>query len=267
MTVPERRWREAGATDLDREVPAELPVALSFNRTTHAVMMATPADLADFALGFALSEEILSAPSELRELDVVPLRTAPDAAPRGMECRMWISSDRMEGLDARRRHVAGPTGCGLCGLESLEAALRPVRRVPDGRRWDAERVREAMRSLSPAQALNRRTRAVHAAGFWCEEEGLVAVREDVGRHNALDKLHGALAGRRRTLADGILLLTSRVSVELVQKAALMGAPVLAAVSAPTALALDTARDANMTVVATAREDGFSVFTGRERIRT
>ncbi len=258
-------WRDGAFTAGTREVPEEMPVAISFNRTSHAVMMATPLDLEDFARGFSLSEEIVGSVAEIEDIETVLLRPEPGAPPRGIELRLWVAEAAMRTLDARRRHVAGPTGCGMCGLESLDAALRPPRPVPEGRRYTPDAVQAAMEALRPAQALNRRTHAVHAAGFWTERDGLVALREDVGRHNALDKLHGALAASGRTAADGIVVMTSRISVELVQKASIMGAPVLAAVSAPTALALRVAQQAGMTVVAVARADGFEVCAGGERL--
>ncbi len=258
-------WHRGAFAAGDREIPEELPVALSFNRMSHAVMMATPADLEDFALGFSLAEEIVASAAEIEEIEVMVLPAADGGPPRGIDLRLWVGEDRMRALDSRRRHVAGPTGCGLCGLESLEAALRPPRPVPEGRRFTPDAVQAAVASLRPAQVLNRRTRAVHAAGFWTEADGLVALREDVGRHNALDKLHGTLAGRGRDLSDGILVMTSRISVELVQKASIMGAPILAAVSAPTSLALRVAEQAGITLIAVAREDGFELCTGRQRI--
>ncbi len=258
-------WRDDAFAAGLRTVPVEMAVALSFNRLSHAVMMATPADLEDFALGFSLSEEVVGDPGEIEEIEVVELPDADGRVPRGIELRLWIGERGMRSLDARRRHVAGPTGCGLCGLESLDAALRPPRPVPAGRVFAAADIRRAVASLWPAQSLGRETRAVHAAGFWTPERGLVALREDVGRHNAFDKLHGALARARQPAADGVVVMTSRISVELVQKAATMGAPVLAAVSAPTTLALAVAEQAGMTLVAVAREDGFELCCGRQRI--
>ena len=274
-SVPRLAWRDGAFIPGDRVVPVEMALAISFNRQSHAVMMATPADLEDFALGFSLSEGIVEAAGEIEDAEVVELPDGEpdgepdgkphDGSPRGIELRLWIGEERMRSLDARRRHVAGPTGCGLCGLESLEAALRPPRPVPAGRMFQAAEIQRAVASLRPAQCLNHATRAVHAAGFWTPEHGLVALREDVGRHNALDKLHGALARCGRTASDGVVVVTSRISVELVQKAATMGAPVLAAVSAPTTLALAMAERAGMTLVAVAREDGFELCCGAGRI--
>jgi FdhD protein len=264
-TIGRLAWHRGAFTAGSREIPEELPVALSFNRVSHAVMMATPADLEDFARGFSLSEEIVASASEIEEIETVILPGADGGPPRGIDLRVWIAADRMDALDARRRHVAGPTGCGMCGLESLDAALRPPRSVPAGRRFTPDAVQDAVGSLRPAQHLNHRTRAVHAAGFWTEAGGLVALREDVGRHNALDKLHGALSGQGGCLSEGILLMTSRISVELVQKASIMGVSILAAVSAPTALALRVAEQAGITLIAVAREDGFEICTGAQRI--
>jgi FdhD protein len=161
--------------------------------------------------------------------------------------------------------LAGPSGCGLCGLDSLAAAVRPALPVSGGRVFTPVMVQAAMRSMPDAQVLNAATHAIHAAGFWTPESGLVALREDVGRHNALDKLGGVLARRGLTAGDGLVLLSSRVSVEMVQKAAAFGAPVLVAISAPTSLAIDVADRAGMTLIGIARADGFEVFTHGHRV--
>ena len=248
-------WRN-GFEPGGRWVPEEVAVALTYNRTTHAVMMATPHDLEDFAAGFSRAEGIIDRADQIEELEVVP-------APLGIELRMWIAPERMTALDRRRRHIAGPTGCGLCGMDSLADAMRAPPVVPPGPRWSAAQVADAVASLHTAQVLNHQTRAVHAAGFWRDE--LIAAREDVGRHNALDKLTGALLRRGEDPATGILLLTSRVSVELIQKAAGAGIGLLAAVSVPTALAIRVADAAGITLVAVARSDGFEVFTHPARV--
>jgi FdhD protein len=178
---------------------------------------------------------------------------------------MWIPETRMRPYSTRRRQLAGPTGCGLCGIESLNEASRPARPVAGGVHLSPEAISVAMAALAPAQMLNHETRAVHAAAFWQPGKGIVAVREDVGRHNALDKLVGSLARRQIDGACGIVLLTSRVSVELVQKTAILGASILVAVSAPTALAVRSAQACGMTLVAIAREQDFEIFSHPERI--
>lgn len=248
----------SGASDRERCIPEELPVALVYDGTTYAVMMASPSDLENFALGFSLAEGIVQAPEEIENLEVVEQAN-------GIELRMWLAPHRRRDLAERRRRMAGPTGCGLCGVESLEAALPACPRVAAALSVTAQDIAAALKSLEPAQSLNRQTRAVHGAAFWTPAQGLVALAEDVGRHNALDKLVGGLRRTRVDVAQGLVLLTSRVSVEMVQKAAVAGAPVLVAVSAPTALALRTADAAGITLIAVARADGFEIFTHRQRV--
>jgi FdhD protein len=253
-------WRRQGATDGKRIIPEETAVAFTYEGGSYAVMMATPQNLEDFALGFSFTEGLVTSPADVRQLEVIEHET-------GIELRLWLAEPRAAALSERRRHLAGPTGCGLCGIESLDEAVRPLRRVGDGGVFTPAEIMRALDALAPRQELNRQTRAVHAAAFWRPETGLVAVREDVGRHNALDKLGGALARDGIPGRGGMVLLTSRVSVEMVQKAAVMDVPVLVAVSAPTALAVRTAEGAGITLVAVARGDGFEIFTHRRRITT
>lgn len=241
-----------------RAVPEEVPVALTFNGTTHAVMMASPTDIADFALGFALTEGIVAGRSEILSLDVIVVED-------GIEARMWIAPEKMKHLSARRRALAGPTGCGLCGVESLAEAVKPAALVAAGTRFSAATVLEAMAALGPLQGLNHETRAVHAAAYYEPGRGILAVMEDVGRHNALDKLVGRAADAGFETGRGILLLTSRVSIEMVQKACVLGTGVIAAVSAPTSLAIRTAQAAGLTLCAIVRADGFEIFTHPGRI--
>jgi FdhD protein len=252
--------RAGGTIAGERAIPEETAIAITYDGSTQAVMMATPADLEDFAVGFSLTEGIVASPDDIRSLELVP-------SALGVETRMWLDPERGRPLGERRRSMAGPTGCGLCGIESLEQAMKPVAVVDaPGASVTAGQILSAMSALSAAQTLNREVRAVHAAGFWTAADGLVAVREDVGRHNALDKLVGALARRGIDPAAGVVLLTSRVSVELIQKTAALGAPILCAVSAPTALAVRMAEAAGITLVAIARDDGFEVFSRPERLR-
>lgn len=248
----------SGATAGERAIPEETPVAIVHNGSTYAVMMATPVDLEDFGYGFSLTEGVISSLSDVLSLETLEF-------PEGVEVRMWLDEERAGKMAARRRQIAGPTGCGLCGVESLELAVKPARGVSAGRSFSASQIAGAIASLPPAQALNRQTRAVHAAAYWEPGAGLVAVREDVGRHNALDKLVGHLVREGRDATRGVVLLTSRVSIEMVQKTAMLGAPVLVAVSAPTALALRTAEAAGITLAAIARDDGFEIFTHPQRI--
>ncbi len=257
-TVTRIAWRDGRPSEGPRIIPEETPVALTYNRSTHAVMLASPTDLEDFAVGFSLSEGIVHSAADIGELDVV---TVPD----GIELRMTLASERLDALTQRQRRLAGPSGCGLCGLDSLASAVRPAPAVPPGGIFSPETIGDAMASMPIAQRLNQQTRAIHAAAFWTPAAGLVALREDVGRHNALDKLAGALARQGIPASTGLLLLTSRVSVEMVQKAATLGAPVIVAVSAPTALAVRVAEQAGITLIGIARQDGFEIFTHPHRI--
>jgi FdhD protein len=259
-TVARQVWRKDGLSEGSRLVPEETALALTFNGGTYAVMMGTPKDLKDFAVGFSLSEGIVKSADEIDSFDIVELDD-------GIELRMWLESAKAEQISERRRQIAGPTGCGLCGIDSIAEAVRPAAIVAMGRSFAPSDILTAMASLAPLQAINLETRAVHAAAFWTPARGIVALREDVGRHNALDKLAGALARQNITASDGFILLTSRVSVEMVQKAAAIGAPLMVAVSAPTALAVRMADAAGITLAAIARADGFEVFTHPDRIRS
>ncbi|CAD7042494.1 sulfurtransferase FdhD [Pseudorhizobium endolithicum] len=244
-----------------RAVPEEVPIAFSYGGSTHAVMMGTPGDLVDFAVGFSLTEGIIETPEEIEGVEVV-------AGEKGLDVQISLQGDKEEALRRRRRSMAGPVGCGLCGLESLDQAMRPVPVLSEVRcDFEAGHVRAAVSALNQGQPLHAETHAVHGAGFFVPGKGLAAVREDVGRHNALDKLIGAVVRGRIDGASGAVVVTSRVSVEMVQKTAILGAPVLIAISAPTALALRTAEAAGMTIVALVRGEDFEVFTRNDRIKT
>ena len=257
-TVDRQVWRDGGSSYGTRTIPEETAIALTYNGGTYAVMMGTPQNLADFAIGFSLSEGIVQSPDDIRSLEIIDLDD-------GIELRMWLAQANADRLNERRRHIAGPTGCGICGIDSIAEAIRPAAIVAEGRSFSSREVMAAMQSIPPLQPINIETRAIHAAAFWMPGRGIVALREDVGRHNALDKLAGALARDKISAGEGIVLLTSRVSVEMVQKTAAMGAPVMVAVSAPTALAVRMAETAGITLAAIARSDGFEIFTHPGRI--
>jgi FdhD protein len=257
-TVGRLAWRDNRLADGTRAISEETALALTYNGGTYAVMMGTPQNLEDFAVGFSLSEGVVQSPEEISSLEIVDLED-------GIELRMWLADEKAAHLSERRRHIAGPTGCGLCGIDSIAEAVRPSAVVAKGRSFSPREVMAATASMPPLQPINIETRAVHAAAFWTPASGIVALREDVGRHNALDKLAGALAHANVVTSEGMVLLTSRVSVEMVQKTATIGASVLVAVSAPTALAVKMAEAAGITLVAVARADGFEVFTRPDRI--
>lgn len=240
-----------------RALPEEVAVALSFNGSTQAVMMATPADLEDFAYGFALTEG-LARPDEIESLDCVE-------TPRGVDLQIWVAPRAAARLAERRRSMMGPVGCGLCGIDSLDQAMRALPRLERGYTLAPAEVRAAMAALPRAQPLHDATHAVHAAGYW--NGGLQMLREDVGRHNALDKLAGALlrGGAPQGQRPGAVVLTSRVSIDMVQKVAMLGVSVLIAVSAPTAHAVALAEDCGLTLIALARPDRFEVFTHDSRL--
>ncbi|MBU2993063.1 formate dehydrogenase accessory sulfurtransferase FdhD [Octadecabacter sp. 1_MG-2023] len=235
-----------------RNLPEEVPVALVYNGTTQAVMMATPCDLEDFGRGFTRTEGW----GEVDSVEVV-------SHPNGIEVQMWLPEDQAETLATRRRAMAGPVGCGLCGIDSLDQAARAVPPVTADVPFTPQDIATAMKALRGGQDLHDTTRAVHGAGFYTSGQGLSLIREDVGRHNALDKLIGATVD----CSAGAVVLTSRVSVEMVQKTAMAGCAVIFAVSAPTTLAVETAQAANITLVALARDDGFEIFTHSHRIQT
>lgn len=249
---------EAKGTRMDT-VPEEVPVALSYNGISHAVMLASPADLEDFALGFSLSEGILAAPSELYDLEL-------EVDEKGVVVRMRIAEERFAALKGRRRALAGRTGCGLCGVESLDQVARALAPLPDGPVFPAAALQHALANLRGRQPLRDRTGGVHAAAWADADGGLLLVREDVGRHNALDKLIGALAGGGFDPRAGFALVTSRASFEMVQKAASAGIPLLAAVSAPTGYAIRLAGDVGLTLVGFVRADRHTIYAHPQRLK-
>jgi len=253
------RYTRGEATPAREPVADEAPVALTYNGISHAVMLATPADLEDFAVGFSLSEGIVRSFAEVQDVEVT-------SAPEGITVDVTIGNGPFAKLKDRRRTLAGRTGCGLCGTESLDQVLRPLQRVASSFVLDPDTLQTLARLLAQQQPLHARTGASHAAGWGRADGSLDLVREDVGRHNALDKLIGALARQRLDTSDGIAMLTSRASSEMVQKSATVGIPMLAAISAPTGLAVRIAEETGVTLVAWLRGERFSVYTHGGRIR-
>ena len=235
-------------------VAEETPVAMVYNGISHAVMMATPADLADFALGFSLTEGILASPAELFDMEI-------EQGADGVTIDMRIAGEPMARLKAQRRNMAGRTGCGLCGTESLAQAIRPIPVVGLCPAVTDDAIQHAVRGLKAHQPLQAETGATHAAA-WCDRDGnILATREDVGRHNALDKLVGHWLHQGGDFSQGFAVISSRASFEMVQKSAAVGIACLVAVSAPTALAIREARKAEMTLVGFARPGRHVVYCG------
>ena len=255
-------YRGGGFRAETRSVPAERAVAISVSGSTHAVMMATPSALEDLAIGLVLNERIVERLDEIERIEVVETEI-------GTDVQLWLTPERAKTYVARRRQMTGPVGCGLCGVESLELATRDLPKVAERSKPLAPQdITQAIDRMAGAQALSRLTRAVHAAAFHrrgAHGATMVVCREDVGRHNALDKVAGHLAREDVDAASGFLTFTSRVSVELIQKAAVMGCSLIAAVSAPTQLAISEATAAGVTLVAVTRGDEFEIFTHPERI--
>lgn len=251
---------EAGAVaQVEESLAEEVPVTLAFNMAPYAVMMATPADLEDFAVGFALTEGVVETVEAIEHVEV--LRYG-----RGIELQVDVPASVAAGLGTRSRRLAGRTGCGICGMEDVDRVLRELPSVRSNAVIDASAVTRAMQSLADRQPLNDATGAVHAAG-WARPDGtLVHVREDVGRHNALDKLVGALMSVREPAHEGFVVMTSRGSFELVQKAAVLGVPLLATVSAPTAMAVRVAERVGLTLAGFAREARLTVYSNAAFLR-
>lgn len=250
--VSVERYRD-GRRDIVSDVVAEeVPVALEYNGISHAVMMATPAYLEDFALGFSLTEGILADSSELYDCDIVP-------GEEGIQIQMTVASARFVALKEKRRNLTGRTGCGLCGAETLAQAIRHPPAVSSSAAFSAEAVYAALESMQQQQQLQQQTGATHAAA-WMDSDGQIRlVREDVGRHNALDKLIGALARDRQDFSHGAAMITSRASYEMVQKAATVGIGFIAAISAPTALAIRLAGETGVTLFGFVRRQGHVVY--------
>ena len=250
-------WRQQRVASTDDWVVDEVPVALVFNGISHAVMLASPLDLEDFALGFALTEGLLANRSELYGVEVAPVAN-------GIEVRLDVASACEFRMKERRRNLSGRTGCGLCGTESLDQVLRPMPVLSKLLSVAPSAVASALKRMAESQPLQRASGAAHAAA-WCDSDGQVRlVREDVGRHNALDKLIGALVRSQTPVADGFIAVTSRASVEMVQKTLMAGVSLLVAVSAPTALAVRVASENGLALAGFARGDDLVCYTDPAR---
>lgn len=241
-----RLTRSGDASRVDQALATEAPVALEFNGIGYAVLMATPADLIDLAFGFALAERLIDAAADIRDSEA-------QAIPSGWIVRVTLTPRVADRIHNRVRHRTSDSACGLCGVESLEQALRPLPRVPP---WtgDPAAMFTAAAALAAQQPLGQATRAVHGAARCAPDGTILAVREDVGRHNAFDKLIGAMLRTGEEWNGGFALLSSRCSYELVEKAALSGCPMLATISAPTDLAVRRAREAGLTLHVVVRAD-------------
>jgi len=252
------RWRDGALVHAIDQVAEEVPVAMVYNGISHAVMLATPASLESFGLGFSLSEGILHDRSELYDIEVVQRKD-------GIELQMRISQQRFAELKQRRRNLTGRTGCGLCGTESLQQVRRQLTPVKSGQVFSPKVIHTALEQLPQRQSLQALTGAVHAAA-WAMADGTIAhLEEDLGRHNALDKLIGTLAMKNVDRTAGFALVTSRASYEMVQKAATLGIPMLVAVSAPTGLAIELAQQAGLTLAGFARGGNHVIYTHTHRL--
>lgn len=253
-----QRHRGGVTSRVSDAVAEELPVALIYNDRPHAVMMATPVDLEDFALGFSLSEGIIADANEFGSARI-------DPALAGIEIHISIPDERAAVLEQRVRQLTGRTGCGLCGAQTLDAAVRHPAAVKEPATFTEIALLRAISELQTRQTINIATGATHAAA-WVLPNGFVdVVREDVGRHNALDKLIGTMMRNGADVQQGFMLVTSRGSYEMVMKAATVGIGILVAMSAPTALAIALANEANVTLIGFARTDGYSVYANGHRL--
>jgi FdhD protein len=252
------RWEGGISRDSDEQVAEEVPVALVYNGIPHVVMMATPANLEDFALGFSLTEELISTPADLTDAKVVTYG-------QGIEVQVTVTSRCEAVIASRTRNLTGRTGCGICGSDSIAAVLKQLHPVPSGPPISSAAIQRAMTDLGRGQVLNREAGAVHAAGWATLEGEVVTVREDVGRHNALDKLIGVLAREGIKPETGFMVVTSRASFEMVQKATVLGAGLLAAVSGPTGMAVRIAQQSGLTLVGFVRPGRHTVYTHPGRV--
>jgi len=253
-----RRWRDGMVEERTEPVVEETPVAVVYNGVPHVVMMATPIDLEDFVLGFSLTEELIRTPADLLSLEIVRYS-------QGIEIQVTVSPECDAVIAGRTRRLTGRTGCGICGSDSIAVVLKEPRQVPAGTVVRPASIQTALEALTERQTLNAATGAVHAAAWASATGSIELVREDVGRHNALDKLIGAAVKKGVDPATGFVVVTSRASFEMVQKAMILGAPLLAAISGPTGLAVRVAEHSGMTLVGFARKDKLTVYTHPDRV--
>ncbi len=258
-TLEVGRWTRGVLTQATDQIAEEMPVALVYHEVPHVVMLATPADLEDYAVGFTLSEGLVARTEEIRGVEVVQGAASADI-------RITVAWERFTQLVQRRRNLAGRTGCGLCGAETAADAIRETGPVPAGVSITAGELHAVIAQLSSRQPINARTGSVHAAAWVVPDAGIQVVREDVGRHNALDKTIGALARADCDFSAGYMLITSRASYEMVQKCTTLGISLLVALSAPTAFAVRLARRSGLTLVAFARADQHVVYANPQRLK-
>ncbi len=252
-----RIWGPGGEKTEVRPLASEVPIVLEYNCVTFAVMMASETDLIDFAYGFSLTEQIIEKPDDIIYAQIKD-------APKGKVAAIEINAHAFHKLEKYNRTLSGRTGCGLCGVDKLEQAIKPLSKVVSDLTIKAAAVHEAMMNIKKYQHLNKETGALHAAAFIDQNGEMIAIREDVGRHNALDKLIGHLIQNEIDPSKGAALITSRCSFEMVQKCALAGIPIIAAVSATTGLAVELAEQAGISVIAFARKDGINIVTDTEK---
>ncbi len=258
LEVPARQWSNGGVVDRPQQIVEETPVVIVYNAIPHVVMMATPADLEDFVLGFSITEELIRTPADLHAVNVIRYG-------QGIEVQATVDAACEAVVASRARRLSGRTGCGICGTDSIEAVMKTLHPVRRGHSVRPAAIQTALEALAARQKLNALSGAVHAAA-WVRVDGMIEeVREDVGRHNALDKLIGALLRRATDPETGFILVTSRASFEMAQKAAVFGAPLLAAISGPTGLAVRVAEQSGMTLVGFVRGDRLTVYTHPERV--
>jgi FdhD protein len=261
-------WAEDIVSKKKDSIATEVPIALVYNDVSHAVMMASPQDLEAFALGFSLTEEIISSPTEVYDLQLRLIEASNDSV-AGIEVAITISGEKFSLLKERRRNLVGRTGCGICGAESLQQLRRPLesmtKELSNELRVTHSAINSAVMALQQHQTLQSLTGAVHGAA-WCNQQGkIVELCEDVGRHNAVDKLVGKLATSAINIKEGFLLVSSRASYEIVQKAAVAKISIVVAVSAPTSLAIEIAEEAGVSLVGFARDNRHVSYSNLQRL--